>query len=194
MAAKVAATLKGEGPRRLIVCLPPRSLKSITFSVAGVAWILGHDPTLNIICASYSQGLADKLARDTRQIMSSSFYRRVFPGTRLSAQKQAVNDFKTTQQGFRMATSVGGTLTGRGADIIIIDDPLKADDALSETRRTAANDWLDNTLLSRLNSKENGIIILVMQRLHQEVPARVPRLPRFQIRRSGRIDRTPNLP
>jgi predicted phage terminase large subunit-like protein len=67
-----------------------------------------------------------------------------------------------------MATSVGGVLTGRGADVIIIDDPLKPDDALSDTRRQAVNDWYDNTLLSRLNSKEDGVIIVVMQRLHQD--------------------------
>jgi predicted phage terminase large subunit-like protein len=66
-----------------------------------------------------------------------------------------------------MSTSVGGVLTGRGADVIIIDDILKPDDALSETRRKAANEWYFNTLLSRLNSKENGVIIIVMQRLHQ---------------------------
>ena len=100
--------------------------------------------------------------------MASSFYRRLFPRTRLSQQKQSVNDFITTEQGFRMSTSVGGVLTGRGADIIILDDPLKPDEALSETRRTAVNDWYDNSLLSRLNSKEQGIIIVVMQRLHQD--------------------------
>ena len=74
----------------------------------------------------------------------------------------------TTEKGFRMSTSVGGVLTGRGADIIILDDPLKPDDALSETRRTSVNEWYDNTLLTRLNSKENGVIIIVMQRLHQD--------------------------
>ena len=67
-----------------------------------------------------------------------------------------------------MATSVGGVLTGRGGNVLIIDDPLKPDAALSETRRQAVNDWYDNTLLSRLNSKEDGIIIIVMQRLHQD--------------------------
>ena len=66
-----------------------------------------------------------------------------------------------------MATSVGGVLTGRGADLIILDDSLKPEDALSETRRNSANDWYDNTLLSRLNSKKSGVIIIVMQRLHQ---------------------------
>ncbi len=167
MTAKLAACLLGYGPKRLIINLPPRSLKSITASVASVAWMLGRDPAKQIICASYGQDLADKHARDTRTVMSSSFYKRAFPATRLS-QKQSVNDFMTTQNGFRMSTSVGGVLTGRGADIIIIDDPLKPDEALSETRRTAVNEWYDNSLLSRLNSKENGIIIIVMQRLHQD--------------------------
>ncbi|GAC1426315.1 MAG: hypothetical protein NVSMB62_23790 [Acidobacteriaceae bacterium] len=63
MAAKIAATLQGTGPRRLIVNLPPRSLKSIMTSVAAVAWILGHDPAKEIICASYGQDLAEKSGR-----------------------------------------------------------------------------------------------------------------------------------
>jgi predicted phage terminase large subunit-like protein len=67
-----------------------------------------------------------------------------------------------------MATSVGGVLTGRGADIILIDDPLKPDQALSEVGRKAVNDWYDNTLLSRLNNKSTGCIIIVMQRLHED--------------------------
>jgi hypothetical protein len=79
-----------------------------------------------------------------------------------------VNDFMTTAQGFRMATSVGGVVTGRGGDIIIVDDPLKPGEALSDTGRKAVNEWFDNTLLSRLNNKEKGIIIIVMQRLHQD--------------------------
>jgi predicted phage terminase large subunit-like protein len=154
--------------KRLVVNLPPRSLKSHAVSVAFVAWLLGHDPAKQIICASYGQELADKHARDCRTLMASEFYQKLFPRTRLSSEKKSVNEFLTTAEGFRMSTSVGGVLTGRGADIIILDDPLKPDDALSETRRTSVNDWYDNTLVSRLNSKENGIIIIVMQRLHQD--------------------------
>src|SRR5580658_4465553 len=100
--------------------------------------------------------------------MMSDFYRSLFPRTRLSPDKQSVNEFMTTAQGFRLSTSIGGVLTGRGADVIILDDPLKPDDALSETKRNAVNEWYDNTLLSRLNSKETGVIIIVMQRLHQD--------------------------
>jgi predicted phage terminase large subunit-like protein len=154
--------------KRLIVNLPPRSLKSHAVTVAFPAWLLGHDPAAQIICASYGQDLADKHARDCRTLMGSAFYRDLFHSSQLSAEKQSVNEFMTTRMGFRMSTSVGGVLTGRGSDFIIIDDPLKPDDALSETKRDAANSWFDNTLLSRLNNKETGVIIIVMQRLHQD--------------------------
>jgi hypothetical protein len=136
--------------------------------VAFVAWLLGHKPAIQIICASYGQELADKHARDCRTLMASEFYQQLFPRTRLSSEKESVNEFLTSGEGFRMSTSVGGVLTGRGADVIILDDPLKPDEALSETRRTSVNEWYDNTLVSRLNSKENGVIIIVMQRLHQD--------------------------
>jgi predicted phage terminase large subunit-like protein len=154
--------------RRLIVNLPPRSLKSHAASVVFPAWMLGHDPTKQIICASYGQDLADKHARDCRTLMASMFYRSLFPCTHLSLEKQSVNEFVTTAQGFRMATSVGGVLTGRGADVIILDDPLKPDEALSESKRNAVNEWYDSTLITRLNNKETGAIIIVMQRLHQD--------------------------
>ena len=153
--------------RRQIINLPPRTLKSHATSVALPAWILGHDPSAQIICASYGQDLADKHARDCRTLMQSPFYRQLFPNTVLSPDRLAVNDFMTTAQGCRMATSVGGALTGRGADFIVLDDIMKPEEALSETRRKSANEWYFNTLFSRLNSKEFGRIIIVMQRLHQ---------------------------
>jgi predicted phage terminase large subunit-like protein len=152
--------------KRLIINLPPRSLKSHCASIAFVAWYLGHYPARHVIAVSYGQELADKFARDCRTLMTSSFYKRVFD-TRL-ADRQAVHDFATTEGGTRMATSVGGTLTGRGADVILLDDPLKPDDALSQTQRQAVNAWYGNTLLSRLNDKSEGVIIIIMQRLHQD--------------------------
>ena len=151
--------------RRLIITVPPRSLKSICASVGFPAWVLGRDPSKRIICASYGQELSNKLARDTAAIMSSDWYQRAF-ATRLAAQRSAAADFETTQRGGRMATSVGGVLTGRGGDIIIIDDPVKPDEALSEAQRQAANDWFDNTLYTRLNDKRTGAIVIIMQRLH----------------------------
>lgn len=166
----VAATLDkcrtGETPRLILNC-PPRTLKSHMASVALPAFILGHNPSAEIIAVSYGQDLAEKHARDTRTLMASRFYQELFPDTRLLQTKQAVHDFMTTKNGSRMATSVGGVLTGRGADVIIIDDPMKPGEALSEPQRKAVNDWYSSTLLSRLNSKANGVIIIVMQRLHQ---------------------------
>ena len=150
--------------RRLIITVPPRSLKSICASVAFPAWVLGRDAAKRIICASYGQELANKLARDTAAVMGAEWYGRAF-ATRL-AQRSAAADFETTQRGGRMATSVGGVLTGRGGDIVIIDDPVKPDEALSEAQRQAANTWFDNTLYSRLNDKRTGAIVIIMQRLH----------------------------
>jgi predicted phage terminase large subunit-like protein len=153
--------------KRLIINVPPRSLKSHCASVAFVAYLLGHDPSAQIICASYAQDLSDKHARDTRALMNSKFYRELFP-TRMSSTKQAVGEFLTTAGGTRLATSVGGVLTGRGADFIIIDDPIKPDDALSESQRRSTNSWYDNTVVSRLNDKRTGCIIVIMQRLHED--------------------------
>jgi predicted phage terminase large subunit-like protein len=167
VAAALEACRRGE-ITRLIVNQPPRSLKSHCVSVAFVAFILGHDPTAQIICASYGQDLANKHALDCRSIMTSAWYQALFPQTRLSSQRQALQEFVTAQQGSRLSTSVGGVLTGRGADYLIIDDPLKPDEAVSETQRKAVNDWYDHTLYSRLNDKKRGRIIVVMQRLHED--------------------------
>jgi len=153
---------------RLIINEPPRSLKSHCTSVAFPAFLLGHDPSAQIICASYGQELANKHALDCRTIMASAWYQALFPHTRLSSGRQAIEEFMTTGQGFRLSTSVGGVLTGRGADFIIIDDPLKPDEALSDTQRKAVNAWFDHTLYSRLNDKKKGRIILIMQRLHED--------------------------
>ena len=147
--------------------MPPRHLKSLLASVAFPAWCLGLDPSAQILCVSYAQDLADKLSRDCRRIVASDWYQRLFP-TRLAPRHQAVPEFETTAQGSRVATSVGGVLTGRGADIIVIDDPLKPEEALSQTQRQAANEWYDHTLYSRLNDKLSGAIVLIMHRLHED--------------------------
>jgi predicted phage terminase large subunit-like protein len=152
--------------RRLMITQPPRSLKSICSSVAFAAWSLGHDPTLRFLCVSYSEGLANDLARQFRMVVQSDWYKRVFPQMRLK--KETRSECITTKGGGRVALSVGGSVTGRGADFIIIDDPLKAEDGASETARKNVIEWYDTTLSTRLNDKERGVIILVMQRLHQE--------------------------
>src|SRR4051794_12121877 len=113
IASKLEACRRGQ-LRRLAILLPSRKLKSHLVSIAFPAWCLGHNPALEIICASYGQDLADKFARDCRRIMASRWYQALF-GARL-ADRQAVHDFRTTSGGSRMATSVGGVLIGRGGD------------------------------------------------------------------------------
>jgi predicted phage terminase large subunit-like protein len=154
--------------KRLIITVPPRSLKSIMCSVALPAYVLGHDPTKRLIVASYSADLAIKHANDFRTVVNSAEYRDIFPGMHISAMKNIQTEVVTTRNGFRLAISVDGTLTGRGGDIIIIDDPIAALAALSQKSRDHVRDWHFNTLLSRLDDKQNGAIVLVMQRLHED--------------------------
>jgi predicted phage terminase large subunit-like protein len=163
---ELAKVIRGE-QNRLIINMPPRYLKSIICSVALPAFILGHNPKTNIVCASYSDDLANKMALDCRKIMESAWYRAAFPSVKLSKNKNAINDFETTAGGGRFSTSVGGTLTGRGGDYIIVDDPIKPSDAMSEVIRNKTNDWYSNTLYSRLNDKQKGKIIIIMQRTNQ---------------------------
>src|SRR5262245_44907796 len=154
--------------RRLIITVPPRSLKSICSSVALPAYVLGHDPTRRIICVSYSEVLARKHSNDCRNLIHSPLYHRIFPRTRISPSKDTETEFMTTAGGSRLTTSVGGTLTGRGGNLLIIDDPLKPQDAHSESGRESLKQWFSGTLLSRLDNKSEGAIIVVMQRLHPD--------------------------
>jgi len=149
---------------RLVITLPPRSLKSHMTSVAFPAWTLGRDPSRKIICASYSDTLAATFSRQSREVMASDWYRRTFQRTKL--RRSSETELETTQGGLRLATSTGGTLTGRGGDILILDDPMKAEDALSKPARDRVREWYANTLVSRLNDPSTGAIVLVMQRLH----------------------------
>src|SRR5258708_3580533 len=148
------------GVTRLIITVPPRGLKSTCASIALPAWILGHDPTARIICISYSADLAARNARDSRRVIESEWYRRIFPGTRLSREKNSEMEFVTTAQGFRYSTSIGGTLPGRGGNYIIIDDPLKADEAMSDIHRTGVNESYSRTIFSRLDDKSKDPIII----------------------------------
>jgi hypothetical protein len=152
--------------RRLLITQPPRSLKSICVSVAYVAWLLGHDPSRRIIVASYSGNFASELHRQFRMVVNSAWYQALFPGTRW--ERETDSEMITSKGGSRFATSVGGTLTGRGADLIIIDDPLNATESQSEASRKRVIDWYGGALVSRLNDKESGAIIAVMQRLHED--------------------------
>ena len=151
---------------RLAVNMPPRYGKSLIVSIALVAWVLGHDPTRRIFVISYGEELADKHAADFKSIVESAWYQRLFP--KMHIKRIHANEVTTTKGGFRKATTVMGPLTGLGGDLFIIDDPQKTQDIASEQRRSAVNNWVPNTLVSRLNDKRTGAIILVTQRVHAQ--------------------------
>ncbi|CAN5261630.1 phage terminase large subunit [soil metagenome] len=153
---------------RLIINVPPRSLKSISVSVAWPAWLLGKNPSQRILAASYAEGLALKHSVDCRLVIQSEWFRRIFPTVQLTGDQNEKRKFVTTSRGQRFATSVGGTATGEGGSFLIIDDPLNPLQASSKVMRDSANTWFDQTFYSRLDDKENGVIVVVMQRLHAE--------------------------
>lgn len=154
--------------RRLIVTVPPRHLKSTIISVLFPAWLLGRNPHTRIIVASYGQDLADILARDFRKVISSRWYAKVFPKAAQSIVRDTAAETVTSAGGCRFAAAVGGTLTGRGADYLICDDLMKAQDATSAQSREKVKRFFDETLLSRLDNKATGRVIAVQQRLHED--------------------------
>jgi hypothetical protein len=152
--------------RRLIVTLPPRNLKSLCASVALPAWFLGHNPSERVVVVSYSDFLARTHANDFRLVVNHPVYQAAFPDMRLA--RDTDREIVTTKRGKRIATSIDGTLTGLGGNLIIIDDPLKPGDAMSESVRTRVIDWYRSTLLSRADDKTAARIVVVMQRVHQD--------------------------
>jgi len=166
IAEYLEACTRGE-IKRLIINMPPRYMKSISVSVAWPAWLLGRNPSEQIMVASFADNLAIKLSTDCRLVLQSQWYRDIFPGTVITGDQNEKRKFVTTQRGYRIATTVGSSVIGEGGNILIVDDPVNAMQALSETEREHANTWFDQAYTSRLNDKKNGVMVLVMQRLHQ---------------------------
>ncbi len=168
IAHALAKVGRGE-TKRLLITLPPRYLKSICGSVAFPAWMLGNDPTLRFLVASYSAELSNKLTRDFRAVVETPWYRQAFPEFRIRRATEV--EVETSQRGFRRSVSLGGSVTGMGGDILIIDDLMKAADAASPLKRQEARDYIDITFGSRLDDQATGRIIAIQQRLHEDDPA-----------------------
>lgn len=153
--------------RRLMINLPPRSLKTHIVSIAYCAWVLGHDPTTRIICVTYSNDVAKTHAKLFNKIMRSAWYQDAFPECR-PEQPNKLMDWYTTKGGNRLATSIQGSILSRGADIIILDDPNKGQEIYSKVIREKVKATYDQVISTRLNEPKIGKIICVMQRLHPE--------------------------
>jgi predicted phage terminase large subunit-like protein len=165
MAYKLSQVATGE-IKRLIITLPPRNLKSICASVALPAWFLGHNPSERVVAVSYSAELAKTHANDFRLVVNDPVYQSVFPDMRIK--RDTDREITTTARGRRYATSLDGTLTGLGGNLLIIDDPIKLGDAHSQVVRERSIEWYRSTLVTRPDDKKAARIVVVMQRVHQE--------------------------
>jgi predicted phage terminase large subunit-like protein len=152
--------------RRLVITAPPRHTKSELASRRFPAWFMGRNPKAHIITACYGDELAGDFGKDVRDIVASREYRNVF-STRLASDSRAAGRWRTHEGGRYVATGVGGPLTGRGADILLIDDPIKGRaDADSEAERERIWRWYGSTAYTRL--QPGGAVILIATRWHED--------------------------
>lgn len=148
--------------KRLIVCLPPRHSKSEFASTYFPSWMMGKRPDLKIIQTTHTAELAVRFGRKVRNLIDSDDYSQIFPDVKLQSDNKSAGRWTTNHEGESFYAGVGGAITGRGADLLIIDDPHSEQDALSPTAMESAYDWYTSGPRQRL--QPGGIIIIVMTR------------------------------
>lgn len=165
IAAKLEAVARGE-IKRLMICMPPRHGKSELASRRFPAWYLGINASKQIIAASYNSDLANDFGRDVRNIVNDESYRALFDVS-LAQDSRAANRWHTDKDGMYVAAGVGTAVTGRGADVLLIDDPFKdREEADSEIRRMRVWDWYTSTAYTRL--MPGGAIVVINTRWHDD--------------------------
>lgn len=177
IARKLEAVERGE-IRRLMISMPPRHGKSMLASEFFPAWYLGRNPDHYVVTATYAQDLADDFGRKVKNQISDDAFNMIFPGVSLSGDSKSAKRFnvegnlggiehKTNQRGAYYAVGVGGPLTGRGAHLLLIDDPVKnREDAESEVIRRKTKDWYTSTAYTRL--MPGGRIVIIQTRWHED--------------------------
>jgi predicted phage terminase large subunit-like protein len=154
---------------RLIVNVPPRSLKSILTTICWPVWSWIHRPQSRWMFTSYSQSLSEFHSVIRRNLIRSDWYQRRWREKyTLAADQDQKREFANSRQGMMIATSVGGTSIGKGGDILVFDDPMNPEEAHSAVQRETANRWICQAFLTRLNNKKDGAIVGIMQRLHEQ--------------------------
>lgn len=168
IAEKLKEVVEGKCTR-LIINIPPRSGKTELITKCFPVWLLGNHPEKKIIATGYSTSLTQTFSNEARDYYTSTTYRNVFPRRSELREDQNTKEWWVNQRGGSyFATGTGGSITGRGADIFVIDDPIKPDKAdTSDIERVGINNWYENTVLSRLDEPTKGAIIIIMQRTHE---------------------------
>lgn len=168
---------------RLLINVPPRYMKSLLVSVLWPTWEWITHPSRRWIFTSYSEALSLKHSLDRRTVLQSDWYQARW-GTivQLAADQNVKGEFCNTARGMMIATSVGGSITGKGGDRIVIDDPHNPMQAESDVQREAALEYLQRTLSTRLDDKKHGAMVLIMQRLHErDLSARFQELDHIEV-------------
>ena len=164
--SKLEAVERGE-IKRLIICLPPRHGKSFLTSSIFPAWFLGRHPERHVIFVTYGQEFSDDFGRRVRNFMVDPVHQAIFPDCKLSEDSTAAHRFNTTANGAYFAVGRGGPITGRGADLLLIDDPIKdREEANSETVRKSLHEWFASVAYPRL--MPGGAIIIIQTRWHED--------------------------
>lgn len=165
---KVERVVKRLPRDKHVLCnIPPRSLKSFVWSVCLPAYTWTLDPSLHITNVSYAGSLSIQHNGDTRRIIESEWYQELFPYVRMAKGENKKSEFMNTAGGRRYSTSTFGTFTGKGANIIIVDDMMNPDISDSEVKRPKAIDTFNKTVSSRFNEPEIGLFCVIEQRLHR---------------------------
>jgi predicted phage terminase large subunit-like protein len=168
LAEYLTAVFQGQ-VKRLLVNIPPRHTKSRFATVLWPCWCWAQRPEAAWIFGSYAAGLSVRHSLDRRAVLSSDWYQaRWGDRARFADDQNLKAEFENTARGTMVATSVGGSAMGLGADVIVVDDPHNPEQALSEAERETALRWFDQTLTTRLNDPATGAIVVIMQRLHQQ--------------------------
>lgn len=166
IAQRLEAVERGD-IKRLMIFMPPRHGKSELASRRFPAWYMGRNPNVEIIAASYNSDLAADFGREVRSIVNSEEYQALFPGLLLRQDSKAADRWHTTGGGAYRASGVGTAMTGRGADLLLIDDPVKdREEADSELRRDRVWDWYRSTAYTRLSP--NGRVVVIQTRWHED--------------------------
>jgi len=153
------------GFKILIIMVPPRHGKSEEVTINFPSWYLGRNPDKEVITASYSAELALDFGSKARNLVDSQEYQNIFPQVRLRPDEKSKAKWKTGQGGSYTAVGIGGAVTGRGADVLNIDDPLKnREEANSEVIRNKQWEWFTSTAYTRL--EPNGVVVLILTRWH----------------------------
>lgn len=167
IAEHLEAAVRGE-IRYLIINIPPRHMKSLLCCVFFPTWVWTFKPETRWLFSSYGENLSIRDSLKCRRVIQSPWYQKAFGDVfRLTGDQNQKTRFENDKTGYRLATGVGGGSTGEGGDFIVVDDPLKAQDAHSVAIRETANDWWDNTMSTRGNNPDKVVRIVIMQRLHE---------------------------